>query len=180
MKKIFIIAVILISFCGFSDSEAETKNLLLDPSFEGDCEYGWGLYGDATYDTNTYRNGAKSAKAWVWDYGDGLFEQYVNIVPGQKYKASVYIYSASSDPIEDNSAAWIQVEWCTDDEVIISDAIKSPVLTSANNSWQKFSTPAIVAPEAATKAKIKIIHLAPGDQTPGACYFDDAEFSIVE
>jgi hypothetical protein len=179
MRKFFIIGCILMSLCLLSSAEGGVKNLLVDPGFEGGCEHGWASYGDATYDTQTYRSGGQSGKAWVWDYGDGLFEQYVNVVPGQKYQASVYIYSADSDPIQDGSAAWIQVEWCTADDVIISDVIKSNILTEANDDWQRFSTPKIVAPAAAAKAKVKVIHLAPGEQTAGACYFDDAEFGVV-
>jgi hypothetical protein len=180
MKKMFTALIIMLSLLVISSSQAEVKNLLVDPGFEGGSEYGWASYGDATYDTETHKSGKKSGRAWVWDYGDGLFEQYVNIVPGNKYKASVYIYSPSNDPIQDGSAAWIQLEWCTDEEVIVSDAIKSPMLTDANDTWQLFSTPIVAAPEAATKAKIKVIHMGPEANTAGACYFDDAEFTITE
>ncbi len=180
MKKACIVVIALMILTLVSTSNAKTINLLADPGFEEISESRWASYGDAVYDTDTYRRGSKAGKAWVWDYGDGLFEQYVDVVAGETYKASVYIYSSSNDPIQGGAAAWIQIEWCTTDDIIISDAVKSTILTDANDTWQLFSTPAVIAPSAATKAKIKVIHLAPNGGAPGACYFDDAEFKVVD
>ncbi|MFA5338541.1 MAG: hypothetical protein WC317_00115 [Candidatus Omnitrophota bacterium] len=170
--------VLALSSVGLS-SFAEQGNLLVNPGFEKAGPSGWGLYGDATYDTGTYRSGKQSGKTWVWDYGDGSFEQYIKIIPGMQYKASVYILGKPGDSISGDSKAWIQIEWCTTDNVIISEPIKSPPLTVASDTWKLLSTPAVIAPSGAAKAKIKAVIQAAKKKTGGCCYFDDANFSSL-
>ncbi len=178
MKRLDIIFSLVLAMSFFAlSSSAEQDNLLVNPGFEKAEPMGWATYGDSVYDTETYKSGKQSGKAWVFDYGDGLFEQFVDVIPGKQYKASVYALSKAGDPITDNSKACIQIEWCTKDNVVISDPIKSPLLTGASETWKLLSTPAVVAPSGATKAKVKVIIQAPKKNMAGSCYFDDAKFS---
>ncbi|MFA6356010.1 MAG: hypothetical protein WCY23_02760 [Candidatus Omnitrophota bacterium] len=178
MKRLYVICLILfvMSSAGISSS-GEQKNLLVNPGFEKVDPMGWAGFGDSTYDTENFRSGKQSGKVWAWDYGDGLFEQYVKIVPGTQYKASVYVFSKPFDAVSGGSSAWIQIEWYTIDDVAVSDPIKSPLLDAANDAWTLLSTPAVIAPPSAAKAKIKVIIQAPKKETAGSCYFDDADFS---
>ena len=155
------------------------KNLLLNPGFEKADPPRWSAYGDTAYDTETFRSGKQSGKVWAWDYGDGLFEQYVKIVPGTRYEASVYALSKPDDTISEDSQAWIQIEWFTADNAIIGDPIKSPPLAATGDTWVLLSTPEAIAPPGAAKAKIKVTIQAPKKNTAGSCYFDDADFSSL-
>ena len=179
MKRLIMCLIVIVIAANFGSCVFADENLLVNPGFEKVEPMGWATYGDAVYVTDTYRNGEQSGKTWVWDYGDGLFEQYVDVIPGEKYQASVYILSKWGDAIRDETEAWIQIEWCTEDNVIISDPIKSPSLTAANDTWEYFETPVVIAPPAAAKAKVKVIQRAPNDHIDGACYFDDAKFSLI-
>ncbi len=157
----------------------QAENLLVNPSFENVDSKGWVTYGDFAYDTDTYKSGRQSGKTWAWNYGDGLFEQFVNIIPGKKYRASVYILSKTNDAIRDNTKAWIQIEWYTGNNVVVNALIKSPPLTGPNDRWELFSTPAVIVPSGAAKAKIKLIQQAPENNIEGSCFFDDANFSVI-
>ena len=180
MKILYVVCFLAVALsCVSSFSSAEQANLLVNPGFEKADPIGWGGFGDSTYDTENYRSGKQSGKTWVWDYGDGLFEQYVNIIPGTQYKASVYVLSKPGDSISEDSKAWMQIEWYTTDDVIISDPIKSPTLTGVSDNWALLSTPTAIAPPGAAKAKIKVIIRAPKKNTGGSCYFDDANFSSL-
>lgn len=180
MKRPYAVFFICLALCLIClPSYAEQENLLVNPGFENIDPPGWSLYGDSTYDTETYRSGQESGKVWAWDYGDGLFEQYVKVVAGMRYKASVYVLSKLGDPISGDSKAWIQIEWYTADDVAISDPIMSPPLTVAGDNWMLLSTPTAIAPSGAAKAKIKVIIQASKKNTAGSCYFDDAEFSSL-
>ena len=180
MKRLYVICFIVFALgCVSMSSSAEQANLLVNPGFEKADPIGWGGFGDSTYDTETYKSGKQSGKTWVWDYGDGLFEQYVKVIPGTQYKASVYVLSKTGDSISSDSKAWIQIEWYTTDDVIISDPIKSPPLTGPSDDWKLLSTPAAIAPSGAAKAKIKVIVQAPKKNAGGSCYFDDANFSSL-
>ncbi len=178
MKRPYAICLLVFALgCVNMLSSAEEANLLVNPGFEKTDPAGWSLYGDATYDTQTFRSGGQSGKTWAWDYGDGLFEQYVKVTPGTKYTASVYAFSKPGDTFSGDSQAWIQIEWYTADDVAISDPIKSPPLTSTLDDWTLLSTPEVTAPSGAAKAKIKVVIQAPKKETGGSCYFDDACFS---
>ncbi len=180
MRRSDVIRFLVLALsCVSALSCAEQANLLVNPGFEKVNPSGWGLYGDSTYDTGTHRTGKQSGKVWAWDYGDGVFEQYVEIIPGMQYKATVYVLGKPDDPSSGGSKAWIQIEWCTTDNVIISYPIKSPPLTGASDTWTLLSTPAAIAPSGAAKAKIKVIIQAPKSKTSGFCYFDDASFSYL-
>lgn len=180
MKRIYCVVGILILAVLCFSSVAICGNLLINPGFEKADPCGWGAYGDSVYDTETYKAGRQSGKTWVWDCGDGLFEQFVDVTPGKKYRASVYILSKSNDPIGNGTKAWIQIEWCTSDNIAVSDPIKSLALTGPNDEWELFSTPEVIAPSHdVTRAKIKVIQQAPSANVNGACYFDDADFSEV-
>lgn len=180
MKRSYIICFLVFALsCVSMLSFAGQANLLVNPGFEKADPIGWGGFGDSTYDTKTYRSGKQSGKAWAWDYGDGLFEQYVEITPGTQYKASVYVLSKPNDRISEDSKAWIQIEWCTADNVIIGDPVKSTPLAAASDTWTLLSTPTAIAPSGAAKAKIKVIIQAPKKNTGGSCYFDDANFSSL-
>ena len=180
MKRLHVTCFLALALsCVSSFSSAERVNLLVNPGFEKVDPPGWDMYGDYTYDTGTYRTGQRSGKVWVWDYGDGSFEQYVKITPGMQYKASVYVLGKPNDSISGDSKAWIQIEWCTVDNVIISDPIKSPPLTGASDTWMLLSTPAVIAPSGAAKAQIKVTIQAPKKNRGGSCYFDDANFSSL-
>lgn len=171
--------LILITFFAVLSVAHAGENLLVNPGFENVDPIGWAAYGNSVYYTGTCRSGKQSGKTWVWDYGDGLFEQYVDVVPGEKYKASVYILSKADDPVKSGDEAWIQIEWCTHYNVVISDPIKSPSLKGFSSSWELFSTPEVIAPFNAAKAKIKLIMQSSVKDAEGSCYFDDADFSVV-
>ena len=180
MKRPHVVFLFVLALgCVNMLSSAEEANLLVNPGFEKIDPAGWSLYGDATYDTQTFRSGMQSGKTWAWDYGDGLFEQYVKVVPGTRYVASVYAFSKPGDTFSGGSEAWIQIEWYTADDVAISDPIKSPSLASTLDDWTLLSTPEAIAPSGAAKAKVKAIIQAPKKETGGSCYFDDACFSAV-
>ncbi|MDD5072592.1 MAG: hypothetical protein PHO67_07570 [Candidatus Omnitrophica bacterium] len=173
------ILVLVLTFFTLSSFAAEGGNLLVNPGFEKADSLGWDLYGDSTYDTETYKSGIQSGKAWVWDYGDGLFEQYVDVIPGTQYKASVSVLSKPGDPISGDSKAWIQIEWFTAENAVIGDPVKSSPLAGASDTWAILSTPTAIAPPSAAKAKIKVVIQAAQKNTPGSCYFDDADFRTV-
>lgn len=172
------ILVLVLTFFVLSSFAAD-GNLLVNPGFEKADLLGWDLYGDSTYDTETYKSGKQSGKTWAWDYGDGLFEQYVDIIPGVQYKASVYVLSKVDDPISSESKAWIQIEWYGADNSVIGDPVKSSPLTGAGDNWTLLSTAAVIAPSSAAKAKIKVVIQAVQKNTSGSCYFDDADFRAV-
>lgn len=178
MRRSYLICFLVVALSRVSmPSFAEQPNLLINPGFEKVDPSGWGLYGDSTYDTGTYRSGKQSGKAWVWDYGDGIFEQYAKVIPGMQYKASVYVISKPNDPVSGGSKAWIQVEWYTANDVMIGDPIKSPPLTGVSSTWALLSTPAATAPSGAAIAKIKVM-IQGTKKAIGSCYFDDANFSF--
>ena len=180
MKRLIMYLIVIAIAMSFGSCVFAGENLLVNPEFEKVEPMGWATYGNSVYDTETYRSGEQSGKTWVWDYGDGLFEQFVEVMPGKKYKASVYILSKSNDAIKDGTEAWIQIEWCTKDNIIISDPIKSSSLTAPNDIWEYFETPAVIAPSDAAKAKVKVIQQATDSHIDGSCYFDDASFGAVE
>ncbi len=182
MKRGYLIQILVLIAAFFSlSANSHAENLLINPGFEKVDPVGWSTYGDSTYDTDTYRNDKQSGKAWVFDYGDGLFEQFVNVIPGTQYQASVYMLNKTADPIKDGAKAWIQIEWFTSDNAIIGDAVKSPLLDGPTDTWKLFSTPAAIAPSNAAKAKVKLVMEAPDKKknTDGSCYFDDATFGVV-
>lgn len=173
-----ILVLVLASFTS-SLSAAETGNLLVNPGFEKVEPFGWDMYGDSVPATDTFKSGEQSGKVWAWDFGDGVFEQFVDVIPGNKYKASVYMLSKSDDAISDGSKAWIQIEWCFGNNEVKGEAVKSPSLDGASDSWKLFETPVVAAPEGAVKAKVKIMIQAPKKEVKGGCYIDDADFRVV-
>jgi len=89
MKRLYVAVFLIFAMSSAGiPSFAGQANLLVNPGFEKVDPMGWGGYGDSAYDTGLFRSGKQSGKVWAWDYGDGLFEQYVKIVPGAEYKAS--------------------------------------------------------------------------------------------
>lgn len=202
MTKKWYVVVLIAAFFALA-SAAYAENLLVNPGFEneGQCliplpdsdvpvmvvdpgcgdisPLGWAAYGESEYRSDVHKSGGQSAKTWNWDFEDGVFEQFVDIVPGKKYKASVYMWSKADDPISNSGEAWIQIEWCTIDNVVIGDPIKSPALAAANSTWELFETPSVTAPQSAAKAKIKIVQQSPDVKAGGSCYLDDASFSCV-
>ena len=179
MKRLYVICFLVFALsCVGTLSCAEQAKLLVNPGFEKADPGGWDLYGDSTYDTETYKSGSQSGKVWAWDFGDGVFEQFVGITPGTQYKASVYALSKPDDRISEDTKAWIQIEWLSADNAVIGDPVKSPSVT-ASDTWALLSTPAVAAPSGAAKAKVKVTIQAPKKNTPGSCYFDDADFSSV-
>lgn len=159
------------------DSDAPV--MVINPDCYDITPLGWATYGESEYRSDVYRNGVQSGKTWNWDFGDGVFEQFIDIAPGKKYKASVYMWSKAEDPVRNGGEAWIQIEWCTVDNVVIGDPVKSPVLTCENITWELFETPVVTAPQSAARAKVEIIQQSPDLQAGGSCYFDDAKFFFV-
>ena len=150
-------------------------NLLTNPGFE--TTTGWACWGETEYSAAQAHSGLKSGHAWTWTFGDGKFEQVVNITSGVKYKASGYLYADKMGA--GGGKAWIQVDWLKADDTPTGSPATSAYLTSPNNKWDLYDTGWVMSPSDAAKAKVTYVVKASGGGYDNSCYFDDVSFEAV-
>jgi hypothetical protein len=103
----------------------------------------------------------------------GVFQEKVASA-GDAWEASAWVRNDSSDPIQADNFAAINIEWRDAAGALISfDTMQVANASTPTNAWTEHTLTA-VAPVNTAKARIVLIHLQGAALAPGAVFFDDA------
>lgn len=141
----------------------------------------WNSAGNRFIDTGIKRSGARSAKLFgpfVSGGGTSSLWQDVPVRPGQRWRASAWWHTPSSDQMRGQNTTFTRIEWRNAAGALISFE-SAPALSAASpaNLWTR-SIVEGVAPEGAVTGRLLLLFVQPGMEA-GAAFVDDADFQML-
>jgi beta-glucanase (GH16 family) len=203
MKKLFLIASVVVAGLFASANPAAAADLLTNPGFELDQSQtltGWTSYGPNGYNetgapahsgTNYYKvyqafNGAVNYT--------GIYQDYIS-GPGATYSADGWAYTASTDTLAGQNAAWIEVTFRDANANVLalyrSSSITTNVIASGmfpKSTWVDLpvtnqfdpgtyaltnTVTTLVAPAGTYFVQYQIVFQGDAAYSGGSVYFDD-------
>jgi hypothetical protein len=174
------------SACATLIAAASAQAQLQNPSFElpgsSTTFANWVNFNNAEAWFAFARTGAVSVK--VYGNGSGAFNaagvfQELPASPGQSFEGSAYWRNDSSDPIQADNFAVVNIEWKDSSGNTISfDSAAAGNASSPRDTWTR-SVVTGTAPAGTVAARLALLHLQGPAQAPGAVFFDDASLEQV-
>jgi len=166
----------------------QAQNVLLNPGFDtlgggspGNQFASWTDFNNVAVNTTQARSAPNAAKAYGnfngVPYNASGYYQEKPVTAGSAWKASVYAYNSSADPMTGLNFAAMNLVWFDASNVQIStDSLRVADASTSADSWHLQELTA-VAPAGAVKVQYVLLHLQATDADTGSVTFDDASLA---